>query len=543
MCSKVSMPVARTSPGIDIEAVPSGVRTIAGVATSITAFVGSAPRGPVAEPTTISSYADYERIFGGLSLDSTVSYAVRAFYLNGGSQAVIVRLARSPGIEADASEAATITLPALSSPAGPLVLVAASVGAWGNHLSALVEHDTSDPANDSLFNLTVSETGGTTETFLDVSSDPASPRYLPRVLDQGSMFVRVNKDSADQFEIADIRPSETFTTASPPTSPPTVEPAPVAAVGGRDGGPLTQAQFTGTGMAASNSGLFALEKVDLFNLLCIPPFSSDADVTADLLAQAVTYCKKRRAILLVDPPARWTSTAIAKKELADGTYPGISGPISNHAALFFPRLKQPNPLRGNQLEESVPCGALAGVFARTDTQRGVWHAPAGQDAVLVGVPQLSVPLTDDDNGELNPLGINCLRAFPAIGCVVWGARTLEGADRLASEWKYIPVRRTALFIEESLFRGTQWMIFEPNDEPLWSTIRLNVGTFMQDMFRQGAFKGNTPSEAYFVKCDKETTTHNDVNLGIVNVIVGFAPLKPAEFVILKIQQIAGQIEV
>jgi phage tail sheath protein FI len=248
-------------------------------------------------------------------------------------------------------------------------------------------------------------------------------------------------------------------------------------------------------------------------------------------------------MLLVDPPSNWTNKVTAKKEFSDGTYPGISGPVSNYAALFFPRLKQPNPLRDNQVEEFVPCGAVAGVFARTDVQRGVWKAPAGQDAVLVGVPQLSVSLTDDENGELNPLGINCLRAFPVIGRVVWGARTLEGADRLASEWKYIPVRRTALFIEESLYRGTQWVIFEPNDEPLWSQIRLNVGAFMQNLFRQGAFQGKTPREAYFVKCDKETTTQNDINLGIVNILVGFAPLKPAEFVILKIQQMAGQIEV
>jgi phage tail sheath protein FI len=191
----------------------------------------------------------------------------------------------------------------------------------------------------------------------------------------------------------------------------------------------------------------------------------------------------------------------------------------------------------------VPCGTVAGIFARTDTQRGVWKAPAGLDAALVDAPKLSVPLTDDENGELNPLGVNCLRAFPVYGRVVWGARTLRGADQLADEYKYIPVRRTALYIEESLYRGLKWVVFEPNDEPLWAQIRLNVGAFMHNLFRQGAFQGTTPREAYFVKCDKETTTQNDINLGIVNVVVGFAPLKPAEFVIIKLQQIAGQIEV
>jgi phage tail sheath protein FI len=191
----------------------------------------------------------------------------------------------------------------------------------------------------------------------------------------------------------------------------------------------------------------------------------------------------------------------------------------------------------------VPSGAVAGIFARTDAQRGVWKAPAGQDASFVGVSQLSVPLTDDENGELNPLGVNCLRAFPIIGRVVWGARTLQGADQLASEWKYTPVRRTALFIEESLYRGTKWVVFEPNDEPLWAQIRLNVGAFMHNLFRQGAFQGSSPRDAYFVKCDKETTTQNDIDLGIVNILVGFAPLKPAEFVVIQIQQMAGQIQV
>ncbi len=524
------MPVAPTYPGIYIEEISSGVRTITGVATSITAFVGSAPRGPVNEPTTINSFADYERRFGGLSLDSTMSYAVRAFYQNGGSQAVIVRLARSPGSEPDASQAATITLPALASPPGELVLVAASVGAWGKSLSAVVDHDTKDKdeANPALFNLTISEEGGGIEKFLNVSVDPANARYLPRVLAQGSMLVRVRKGSADQFEIASVRPAETGSTG-------------VVADGGRDGGPLTPAEFTGGDTQGTKSGLYALEKADLFNLLCIPPLAPDEDVTAPLLTDAVLYCQKRRAMLLVDPPSSWTSKQSAIEDLPN--YPDLTGPARNHAAIFFPRIKQANPLRDHQIEEFVPCGAVAGVFARTDAQRGVWKAPAGQDAGLVGVPQLSVPLTDAENGDLNVLGINCLRAFPVIGRVVWGARTLEGADRLASEWKYIPVRRTALFIEESLYRGTQWVVFEPNDEPLWSQIRLNVGAFMQNMFRQGAFQGKTPREAYFVKCDKETTTQNDINLGIVNVLVGFAPLKPAEFVILKIQQIAGQIEV
>ena len=151
-------------------------------------------------------------------------------------------------------------------------------------------------------------------------------------------------------------------------------------------------------------------------------------------------------------------------------------------------------------------------------------------------------MSDAENGHLNQGGINCLRTLPVHGQVLWGSRTLHGDNDRGSEWKYVPVRRMALFLEESLYRGTQWVVFEPNDEPLWAQIRLNVGAFMQNLFRQGAFQGRSPREAYFVKCDRETTTRNDINRGIVNILVGFAPLRPAEFVVIKIQQMVGQVE-
>ena len=221
----------------------------------------------------------------------------------------------------------------------------------------------------------------------------------------------------------------------------------------------------------------------------------------------------------------------------------MTGDDGINAAFYFPWVNAPNPLKENRPEAYPPCGFVAGLYARTDTNRGVWKAPAGTDATLNGVPELSIPMTDPENGRLNPLGVNCLRSFPIIGRVVWGARTLRGADTEGDEYKYVPVRRLALFIEESLYRGTKWVVFEPNDEPLWAQIRLNIGAFMQSLFRQGAFQGSTPRDAYLVKCDRETTTQDDINRGVVNIMVGFAPLKPAEFVIIKLQQMAGQVEV
>ncbi|MBX3639481.1 MAG: phage tail sheath family protein [Nitrosomonas sp.] len=312
---------------------------------------------------------------------------------------------------------------------------------------------------------------------------------------------------------------------------------------GSDGGKLEQSEYEGS--EVNKTGLYALDKADLFNLLCIPPDTREGDVPSSVYQSAMQYCQKRRAMLIVDSPAKWSANKdIAATTARDGLAElGLSGEAARNAALYFPRVLQADPLRDGQIDRFAPCGIVAGIMARTDATRGVWKAPAGLDASMNGIQGVDAPLNDNENGLLNPLGINCLRVFPVNGRVIWGARTLRGADQLADEWKYIPVRCTALFIEESLYRGTQWVVFEPNDEPLWAQIRLNLGAFMQNLFRQGAFQGSSPREAYFVKCDKETTTQNDINLGIVNIVVGFAPLKPAEFVIIKLQQMAGQIEV
>jgi len=309
-----------------------------------------------------------------------------------------------------------------------------------------------------------------------------------------------------------------------------------------DSDPLDSATYQGS--EADKTGLFALKKTDLFNLMSIPPDTRDGDTPLAVYSSALDFCVQRRAMLIVDSPAAWDSANdIVASNNAALTALGLTGERARNAALFFPRIRQPDPKRDGQLDTFAPSGAIAGLMARTDTNRGVWKAPAGVDAAISGVQGLSVSLTNEENGQLNPLGVNCLRTFPIIGSVAWGARTMRGADLLADEYKYIPVRRTALYIEESLYRGLQWVVFEPNDEPLWAQIRLNAGAFMHNLFRQGAFQGSSPRDAYFVKCDKDTTTQNDINLGIVNVVIGFAPLKPAEFVIIKLQQMAGQIDV
>jgi len=521
------MPITPTYPGVYVEELPSGVRTITGVATSITAFIGFTPKGPTNEPIRIQNFGSYERIFGGLSRSSTMSYATQQFFLNGGSDAVIVRLSNESAKKAEYK----------FSDSSQLTLCASSEGTWGNNLQITVDYNTAkkdtDKDKDTTFNLTIklveNDKAIITENILNLSLDPDSTRFVTEVLETESSLVRVKLSPKIE------RPKESKKDANGKLSP--IE----LSSKGFDGIAPTDDDFAlYEGDENQKTGLYALEKTDLFNILCIPPATRNGDIALSTWTKAAQYCLKRRAFLLVDPPSNWINIDKAV-ENADSIR-GAAGSAKKSAAIFFPRVKLADPLKENRLDTFVPCGIIAGLFARTDANRGVWKAPAGTEASLNGVQQLSVKLTDGENGQLNPLGVNCLRNFPVYGNIAWGSRTLDGDDRLASEWKYIPVRRLALFLEESLYRGTQWVVFEPNDEPLWAQIRLNIGAFMNNLFRQGAFQGTTPKEAYFVKCDKETTTQNDINLGIVNIIVGYAPLKPAEFVILKFQQIAGAVE-
>jgi phage tail sheath protein FI len=310
---------------------------------------------------------------------------------------------------------------------------------------------------------------------------------------------------------------------------------------GADGLPPTPLDVIGSQATTPYTGMYSLDRVDLFNILCIPRAVAD-DIAATaagidaIYGPALAFCQQKRAFLLVDVPS-----SINEMQEVEDWLDDHAGLRDKNSALYFPRTQIPDPVNEFRLRSIGASGTMAGIYARTDSQRGVWKAPAGIEAVLAGVVQLDAKLTDAENGVLNPLAINCLRTFPVYGGIAWGARTLLGADQMASEWKYVPIRRLALMLEESLFRGTKWVVFEPNDEPLWAKIRLNVGAYMNSLFRQGAFQGTTPKEAYFVKCDSETTNEDDRNKGIVNIQVGFAPLKPAEFVVISIQQIAGAL--
>jgi phage tail sheath protein FI len=671
-------------PGVYIVEVPSGVRTITGVSTSVAAFIGYTARGPENKATLLFSWADFERNFGGLAIDSDLSYAVQSFFANGGSQAYVVRTPKS-----DAKSAGVAIVDTAQNPATAVVLTASSTGTWANNLVADINYDpppATAPANTATttFNLTLTDlVTGTTETFSGLGTDNTQTNYYKTRLndpDNGSDLVVaydgtskvlpvrngtvsgdldnatiakiqwdqtkayslllstddnpqslnavevdvVNKEAGPDTLVGlarqiELRANATLRTLSKPglavrcqivngtvagkqalkliadfdqtKNPGTLD---VVLTAGAGPTPLPGISFptpivsrfcfgssrkaAGQGIAvlpapagdgqtfptpgvdgktlpksadligdpAKFTGLYALDKVS-FNLLSIPeatrpaagnPNALDPSVDPNaIFSAAMTYCVNRRAFLLIDPPPDVSTVDKATIwRTAKLTVTGLNG------ATYFPRLRIPDPLNNFNLRTVAPSGIVAGLYARTDASRGVWKAPAGIDASLAGVAAPVYVLSDAEQGVLNPIGLNCFRAFPVYGNVSFGARTLVGADAQASDWKYVPVRRTALYIEESLYRGTQWAVFEPNDESLWAQIRLNLGAFMHSLFVKGAFQGKSPQEAYLVKCDSETTTQNDINSGIVNILVGFAPLRPAEFVILQIKQLAGQIQ-
>lgn len=489
-------------PGIAVDERLGG-DVIASADTSTTAFVGRARRGPVTSPVTVRSFSDFERVFGGLWSASHLGYSVRDFFANGGGRAVVVRVhVRAAG------DTATLTLTARGS---RLRLVASSPGTWGSRLEAVLTPAAGDP---STFALTVTDTAtGVIETFPDLSVAEQSVRRVDVVVDGESTLVRV------------ARPLPASWSATAPVHARTAR-------GISDGAELTQAAFAGALRRRSGGRLPALDAADPFGLLVIPPYRGIGAVgTRDLddrvLRSALAYARARRVMVIADPPSAWsTSTAAIDGARADF-------PVDPNLAVYFPRLREPDPSLPGAEIDVAPSGAVAGIIARTDANRGVWTSPAGTSAVLQGVVGLGQTVAEEQAGALALEGVNCLRFASPGRPVVWGSRTRSGAD---VQWRYVPVRRLALYLEASLDRGLAWAAFEPNDERLWSGIRASVESFLFALFQQGALRGASPEDAYFVKCGPETTTPAQAAAGSVIVVVGFAPVKPAEFIILRIEQ-------
>ena len=427
---------------------------------------------------------------------------------------------------------ASVAIPRAVGAGNAMTVTAVNPGSWGNALRIGIM-----PTLSGGFDMSVSEYRGTErvrgELFRNLNVIPNDPNNVVTVVARQSELVRVSN--------AVVLPRASSNAAIDIENVPL--PSLYALTGGADGtlpgDPAWAASASAAflGSEANRTGLFAFSQLepDYFTLMAIPEAPYMADGGNGVYAAAGAFCRDQLAFLLVDHPVAADSvTGITGWPIAQT----LGTDLARSAALCFPKVVKSDPLGGERTLSSS--GSIAGLMARTDAQRGVWKAPAGLDASLSGV-RPSVPMTDRQQAQLNKRGLNVIRVKPFAGSVNWGARTLAGADALASEWKYVPVRRTALMIERTLKDSLPWVVFEPNDESLWAQIRLNIGAFMQSLFVQGAFQGSSPREAYLVKCDRETTSQQDVNSGIVNILVGFAPLKPAEFVVVRLTQLAGRL--
>jgi phage tail sheath protein FI len=555
------MAVTVSYPGIYVQELPSSSHSITAAPTNIAVFIGythplKTPAANFGIPVQIFGFNDYQRQFGGFVRsaafaaagdafafsssggDSTKSFgdmaeAVNQFFINGGTQAYVVAT-HNEGLDlSGAADTASKTI-------GGVKFTPKEITdqVFGMTVTVRPINPSSPPALTDLADIIISygpSTGpGTiTETFRQVSMQEKqadgtpNPDYVLKRLDSSRLVsVSLNPPS----------PVAPF--------PATASPATMGNVLDQGTAIFYASDFT-TVMAQDGG----LDKLAIFNLMVIPGV-----VNTLVLSTALAFCEKKRAFLIMDPPitasADGTDTAFPNRiqDVMAGSVSAIPAPPAGpNAAIYFPYLKSPDPLTGNannavtnHVNEIPPAATVAGLFAQTDVDRGVWKAPAGFQTITLATTGVvdRGKMTDMRQGVLNPIGVNCLRDFPNVGTVVFGARTLVTVTD--EQWRYVPVRRMALFIEQSLVGSLGWAVFEPNADPLWSAIRMSVNAFMLGLFRQGAFKGTTPSQAFSVQCDAQTTTQNDIDQGIVNIVVGFAPLKPAEFVVISIAQLAGQ---
>lgn len=547
------MPVTPSYPGIYIEELPSSSRTIIPAPTSITVFIGythpfqgecanpAAPRW--GEAIQVFNFTEYERYFGGLyrnpEVSSHVADAVYQFFLNGGSNAYVV------GLRPAYYTPATIAVPiqTLIRYVAPATGSIAGIKFTSKHLTDENNRVSITIRNFQTKGLTANNTadilityGSLVETFRDVviesglAAAVAAPEAFIATKLAKSAIVKIEPDNGVAFP-------GSYTAVAPPV-PLTLDIGAMSTPA-TDAVPADYTPFRALDFTKVFDADTSLDKVDIFNLLVIPGVSDSG-----IWAKALDYCERKLAFFVMDPPKDASADGMGAsllriQEVVDGpTMPRNS----SNGALYFPYLKTIDPLSGRTLRQP-PSGFVAGIYARTDARRGVWKAPAGLEASIANTTGVveEGKMTDMRQGVVNEKGVNVLRFFPGSGTVVWGARGI-GVSTALQQWKYVPVRRTALFIEQTLMRNLGWVVFEPNDEPLWTAIRISIEGFMLSLFRQQAFQGSTPSQAFLVQCDATTTTQEDINKGIVNIVVGFRPLKPAEFVIVKIAQLAGQVQ-
>lgn len=490
--------------GIEVYEQPGAQQSLPRASTSVTAFVGRTLRGPVNRPVTITSFNDYQAIFGGLWQPSTLSYAVEQYFENGGSTALIVRVANG-------GHPPTLTLRAGD---GHLTLRALEPGTR-EFLRASVDYDGIGEAEEDRFNLVLqrvrapgSEHIEDQEIFRRLSIREDATRYVVDALTDSSLARVIGPTPAQRPERTlrhDGIGSIGYVHSNPDSD---------------DGFPLTDYDVIGS--AIDGTGLFALKAVDYFNFLCIPPLTRDTDLGPGGLLVAARFCRDRNAMLVVDPPSQWDSAATALRGMRDWHL------TSENALMYFPRILGYDRLRG-RFEHFASCGAIAGMLARSDETCPVWSAAQSEEPILRPGYRPSCTVSDGEKQRLAQLGVNTLQAVRTGDRNTMSARTLTGGSSGgASNWKYLSARRLALFILNSIERGTRWVVFETNGPALREKVTAQIETFFSELDNDGAFVGYPGDEPWFVICDERMNGVNEMRTGTVNILFGFAAQRAGE---------------
>jgi phage tail sheath protein FI len=490
------------SPGVYVEEKSSGIKPIEGVGTSTGAFVGIAERGPVGEERLITNWTKFVNTYGSFTENAYLAYAVYQFFVEGGTRCYVVRTCHYSNIANKDSKTTAFATGTMLDDSGAISLkfTALEEGTWGNDISIEVKEATNSTLQNG-FKLVVKLQKSERESFDNLTMED----ILNKV---NSSYVKV--EMGDSKPIA---PKKGIL---------------VSLEGGNNGGTsISVVDFEGD--ESAGNGLHAFDVVDDINIVAMPDIAGNRDA----IIKGFSYCQNRRdCFFIADSPLGLTPTQVKDFKEAQGIYTGENAFNSSYAALFYPWLYIADPLTGGK-KLVPPSGAVAGTFAHTDSVRGVHKAPAGtSEGYLDSVTGIEKIITKGEHDVLNPASINVIRSFPTGGICIWGARTLS-AD---PEWRYINIRRLFLFLEESIDKASQWVVFEPNSPSLWGSVKRNITAFLLRVWRDGALFGSTPEEAFFVKVDEENNPEEVRDAGQLIIEVGVAPVKPAEFVIIRISQ-------
>ncbi len=494
------MPDNYRRPGVYIQE-QSYPDPLEGVETTITAFPGRFTKGPVGKAVSVSSFAEFEDLFGDGGSDDKNARSIWLYFENGGRKALIYRLFKG-------DTTASTTGFRIPTPEGSLLLSAKYPGIWGNNLTLEIQPH---PEDSNHFRLTVQEQRTdvpgplkTREIYERLSLDPASRDHLHKHL-ESSNFLRV--------------------TNSPPEAA-----QPAAGTYGYDssgdnGEPINEIEIL------RDNGLIDMDEAPFFNLLCLPDPEHGKGFSVPLLQQVAHFCRLQKAVCILGPHPVWT-TPLSVKTQVENLQNELSSDERQSIAQYYPDLIIPDPSDSRKNIRLSPVGAVAGVIARTTIERGVWKAPAGSGAGIEGCRGLAADLPDADAEQLNAIGVNSLKVIPGRGAVIWGGRTLDGSNRYSSEGKYLSIKRLMNFIRQSVEAGTGWTAFEPNSAETWNALRQQTDHFLDSLFRNGAFAGSTPHKSYYVRCGTDTMSEADQEQGLIRLEIGVAPIRPSEFIIL-----------